>query len=42
MSCAHPDYCIVEVSLNTQKSPGGLRRLAVNQTPVKDHPLMLM
>ena len=27
---------------NTQKSPGDLRRLAVTQTPVKDHKLALM
>ena len=27
---------------NTEKSPGVLRRLAVTQTPVKDHHLTLM
>ena len=27
---------------NTEKSPGDLRRLAVTQTPVKDHQLTLM
>ena len=33
------DYSIVEVGQNTEKSPGDLRRLAVIQTPVKDHQL---
>ena len=28
--------------LNTEKSPGDLRRLAVTQTPVKNHQLTLM
>ena len=27
---------------NTKKTPGALRRLAVTQTPVKDHQLTLM
>ena len=35
-------YCIIENGQNTEKSPGDLRRLAVTQTPVKDHQLMLM
>ncbi len=38
----HPNYCIIEISQNTEKSPGDLRRLAVSQTPVKDHQLTLM
>ena len=38
----HPDYSIVEISHNTEKSPGDLRRLAVTQTPVKDHQLTLV
>ena len=33
----HPNCSIVENSQNTEKSPGDLRRLAVTQTPVKDH-----
>ena len=33
----HPNYCIIEIGQNTEKSPGDLRRLAVAQTPVKDH-----
>ena len=33
----HPKYSIIENVQNTEKSPGDLRRLAVSQTPVKDH-----
>ena len=33
----HPNYCIIENSQNTEKSPGDLRRFAVTQTPVKAH-----
>ena len=38
----HPNYSIVKNGQNTEKSPGDLRRLAVTQTPVKDHQLTLM
>ena len=38
----HPNYCINEIGQNTEKSPGDLRRLAVTQTPVKDHQLTLI
>ncbi len=38
----HPNYGIIKISQNTKNSPGDLRRLAVTQTPVKDHQLMLM
>ena len=38
----HPNYNIVTISQNTEKSSGDLRRLAVTQTPVKDHQLMLV
>ena len=34
-----PNYCIIENSQNTKMSPGDLRKLAVTQTPVKDHQL---
>ena len=37
----HPNYCVIEICLNTEKSPGDFTRLAVTQTPVKDHQLML-
>ena len=33
----HSDHSIVEIGQNTMKIPGDLRRLAVTQTPVKDH-----
>ena len=33
----HLDYTIIEIDQNTDKSPGDLRRLAVAQTPVKNH-----
>ena len=38
----HPNYSIIENGQNTEKSPGDLRRLAVTQTPVKNHQLKLM
>ena len=38
----HLNYYIIENVQNTEKSPGDLRRLAVNQTPVKNHRLTLM
>ena len=37
----HPNY-IIENGLNTEKSPGELRRFAVTQTPKKNHQLKLM
>ena len=42
MSGDHPNESIIENSQNTEKSPGDLRRLAVIQTPVKNHQLTLM
>ena len=38
----HPNNRIIEDGQNTEKSPGDLRRLAVTQTPVKNHQLTLM
>ena len=35
----HPNNCIIENGQNTEKSPGDMRRLAVTQSPVKDHQL---
>ena len=32
----------IQIGQNTEKSPGDLRRLAVTQTPSKDHQLRLM
>ena len=36
------NYSIIENGQNTEKSPGDLRRLAVTQTPEKDHQLKLI
>ena len=30
-------YSIVEISLNIEKNPSGLRKLAVTQTPARNH-----
>ena len=38
----HPNYYIIENGQSTEKSHEDLRRLAVTQTPVKDHQLTLM
>ena len=35
MSGGHPNYSIVKIGQNTEMSPGDLRRLAINQTPLK-------
>ena len=41
-SGGHPNDSDIENGQNTEKSPGDLRRLAVTQTPEKNHQLMLM
>ena len=41
-SVDHPNDSIIENGQNTEKSHGDLRRLAVTQSPVKDHQLTLM
>ena len=38
----HPSCDIVKIGLNIKKSQGGLRRLAVVKSPVKDHRLTLV
>ena len=38
----YPNDSIAKDSRNTETSPGDLRRLAVTQTPVKNHQLILM
>ena len=38
----HPNYSVIKVRQNTEKSPGDLRRLAVTQTPVRNHQLTLV
>ena len=42
MSRDNPNYCIIEIGQNTEKSHRNLRRLTVTQTSVKDNQLMLM
>ena len=37
----YPNYSIAETDQNTEKSPGDLRRLAITQSLVKYHQLML-
>ena len=31
------NYSIIEIGQNTKKSPGGLRRLALTQTPLRNY-----
>ena len=38
----YPNDSITENGQNAEKSPGGLRRLAITQTPVKDLQLIVM
>ena len=38
----HPNDSMIENAQNIEKSLGDLRRLAVTQTPMKDHQLTLM
>ena len=38
----HPNDSTVKIGRNTEKNPEDLRRLAVTQTPVKDHQLLLV
>ena len=38
----HPGYSIIKIGQNAQKSSGDLRRVAVSQTPLKNHQLTLL
>ena len=38
----HPDYGIVKIGQNTEQSPRDLRKLAVIQSPERNHNLTLM
>ena len=38
----HPNYSIVEIGLNTERSPKDLKSFAVAKTPVKKHQLTLV
>ena len=42
MNGDHPNYSIAEIGQNIEKSHGDLKRLAVPQTPVGNHRLMLV
>ena len=42
MSVDYSNYCITEIGQNTEKSTVDLMKLAVTQTPVKNHQLMLI
>ena len=33
----HPNHSLIEISQKTEKSPGDMRRLAVTETPMRDH-----
>ena len=41
-SSDHQNYGFNNMGMNNKKSPGDLRRLAVTQTPVENHQLMLV
>ena len=38
----HPNYSIIKINQNTEKSPGNLRRLVVTRTTLRNHPLTLV
>ena len=38
----HPNYSIIKIGQNTEKSPGDLKRLPVTKTPVRNHWLILV
>ena len=38
----HPNYYVIEIGHNTEKSPGVFRRLTITQTSVKDQQLTLI
>ena len=38
----HPNYSIIKIGQNTEKSPGDLRRLAITLPPMKDPLLTLV
>ena len=38
----NPNYSIIKIDQNTEKSPVNLRKVVVTQTPVKDHQLTLV
>ena len=38
----HPNYCIIEIGQNTEKSPRDLGRLVITQTPLRNHQVTLV
>ena len=38
----HSNYSIIKLEQNPKKSPGDLSRLAVSQTPVRNHQLTMV
>ena len=38
----HPDYCIIKIGRNTERNTGDLKRLAVSQKSVRNHPPILV
>ena len=38
----HPDYRVIKIGLNTEKSPGDLKILHIPQIPLKNEQLTLM
>ena len=38
----HPNYTVIKISQNTEKSPGYSRRLTVTQTPEENHQLTIL
>ena len=42
MSGDHPNYSIIKIGQNAERSPGDLGRLAVTQSQVEDNQLMLV
>ena len=41
-SIDHPNYSIIKIGQNTEKSPGDLRRIAITQTHGRNHKLLLV
>ena len=37
----HPNYSVIKFGQNTEKSPGDMRRHIINQTPMRNHHVML-
>ena len=42
MSIDLPNNNIIKINYNTEKSPGDSRRLAITQTPMRNHELILV